>query len=116
MHIYQYIVFLNGIYDIICAYCIMFAPNTLMGSLHTSIFIDATKLAPLTCRMLAYWLYTYGGVRISIIYTDTKIIVASTYFIEAAVYAYETLAHSTTYSHKSIWVITTSLILGYMIL
>lgn len=116
MEVYQYVVFFNGIYDIICACCIMFAPNTLMGSLHTSIFIDSTKLTPLNCRMLAYWLYTYGIIRIGIIYTDTKLIVASTYFIEAAAYAYETFAQSTTYDSKAILVIISSLFLGYIIL
>jgi hypothetical protein len=48
-----------------------------------SIFTDASISSPITSRLLAYWLYTYGFIRIGIMYPDTRLIVASTYFIEA---------------------------------
>lgn len=116
MTIWHYIVCANGIYDIICAYCILFEPNTYFAKIHMSIFTDASVSSPITSRLLAYWLYTYGFIRIGIMYPDTRLIVASTYFIEAGAYANESLVYDSTYTYKSAWVAITSVILGYMIL
>jgi hypothetical protein len=55
--IFKLFIFINGIYDLLCAIAILFFPNTIIGNIHPSIF---NKDCQLKNRILAYWLITYG--------------------------------------------------------
>jgi Erg28 like protein len=58
----------NGIYDIACAASIVWAKDktNLFARLHLSMFRDGDeKSSPLFQRMLAYWILTYGLMRIA---------------------------------------------------
>lgn len=92
-------IFINGIYDLLCAVSILFFPNTIIGNIHPSIFNKEIKchhhhnhnhsqitniIQPLADtrilkfdakqqlnnRLLAYWLITYGSIRCFILYEN----------------------------------------------
>lgn len=111
----DYVVFMNGVYDILCAFGILFQPNILVFSkfakLHPTMFSDeAYQKHPILRRILAYWILTYGLIRIAIIRHDIAIdvLVATTYLLEASAFAFEDIAHSTTQRYKVAWVSLTS--------
>ena len=60
-------------------------------------------------RFLAYWIFTYGVIRLSNNYT----LISYTYFIEALVFWNEH-RKKTVHSNKAQFVIITSIILGYL--
>jgi hypothetical protein len=107
----------NGIYDIVCALSILFAANTELGfsiaQLHTSMFV--MPLDPLARRMLAYWLITYGTIRIAAVSRNKTVhsLVLMTYLLEAVVFASEHIVHDTTHWHKTAFVSTTCICIVY---
>jgi hypothetical protein len=105
-----------------CAVGILFLPNTIgfsgLAKLHPTMFSDPTdQHHPIVCRLLAYWLTTYGFVRIAVFKHDTTVdfLVASTYFIEAWAYSYEDVMYGTTIRSKVAWVSWSSVVLGLLI-
>ncbi len=118
----DWIVCINGLYDIMCAVGILFLPNTVgftgLAKLHPTMFRDpAIQDHPIVRRLLAYWLITYGCVRMAVFNHDMAVdfLAASTYFIEAWAYAYEDLAYETTIRAKVAWVSWSSVVLGLLI-
>ena len=79
--IFKLFIFINGIYDLLCAIAILFFPNTIIGNIHPSIFNKEIKCHSChqltTCqlknRLLAYWLITYGSIRCFIIHENKNI-------------------------------------------
>ena len=67
--------FINGLYDILCAACILRIIE--IPSIHLSMIKATTN--PLVERYLAYWIFTYGVIRML---GDYQLISCS-YFIEA---------------------------------
>lgn len=110
------IIFINGIYDIICGFSILFlAESNFFAKIHPSIFKDQYIIQnPLLNRLIAYWLITYGIIRTSIIYPSTVInqLVAISYFVEAYAFAYEHIYFKTTICYKSFWIFCTSSLIG----
>jgi hypothetical protein len=103
----------NGIYDIVCAFSILFASNSGIAQLHTSVF--SLPFDPLARRMLAYWLITYGAIRIAAVSHNraVRFLVIMTYLLEAAVFATEHVVHDTTHWHKAAFVSTTCIWIVY---
>lgn len=111
--ILNYLVFLNGIYDLLCALFILLFPNTIIGKIHSSIFKNQ-----INNRLLAYWIVTYGFTRLFILQQNKTIdlIIAITYFCEAFAYGYEYIYYNTTIKYKTTFVSISSLIIGSLIL
>ena len=104
--ILYYIVKLNGLYDILCALSILkYIENPVCSTIHINMMAKY-KHNPLFERFLAYWIFTYGFVRIG----DTHLIPYS-YYIEAAVFTNE-MYRETIYFDKGLFVIISSLIMG----
>lgn len=78
--IYKYIVIANGIYDIFCGFVIL---KKHRHEPHLNMFI--IQLNPDARRFLAYWIITYGVVRLI---ADLRI-ASITYIMEAAMFEYE---------------------------
>lgn len=82
----------NGIYDVICSMCILWRNQThsIISTLHTGMFRDECNEK--TERILAYWVFTYGMVRIIAGIQPSRtayIMAATTYFSEAVCLEYE---------------------------
>lgn len=74
---YKYCLFTNGVYDVICALIIIFFD---WDSPHSLIIND---YPPPTKRFMAYWIFTYGIIRISGSVDGSLLLAAATYFWEA---------------------------------
>ena len=72
-----YIIKLNGIYDILCALSILrFINIPVLNNLHLSMI--STDKTPLMERFFAYWIFTYGIIRLH----NNRDLIAYSYFIE----------------------------------
>lgn len=107
MTVLQNIVYANGIYDIICAISIL-APYDvpIFSTIHTNMFIN--KSFNKSC--LAYWIFTYGFMRLYSMETAFY-----SYIIEALFFTLE-LHNNNVHVDKSLFVILSSLFLAYWIL
>ena len=112
------IIFINGIYDIICGLSLIFTPNLLICKIHADIFKAEYNDNILWMRMMGYWIFTYGVIRASIMNnTPTiKTLVAASYFIEAYAFAFENIYHKTTISYKVLWIFVSSSVIGLWLL
>lgn len=86
------VILLNGGYDVACAISILFLYDfspvfSALAHLHLSIF-NKEKQPLLAHRLLAYWILTYGAVRLV---PGQDVVVMVSYGVEAAAYAYEAL-------------------------
>ena len=107
-----YIVKLNGIYDILCALCIVKVINIpYLDTLHLSMIKNSYAKNELFTHFFAYWIFTYGMIRL----TSNNILIAYSYFMEAIVFLYE-LYKDRIYLDKGLFVILTSLVLGVIVL
>ena len=88
------IVCLNGVYDLVCSILILLSHKHMLSTLHIGMF-DQNVFVPgqeLWHRMLEYWIFTYGTVRLMSALLDSPelhIISAATYFFEALAYYVE---------------------------
>ena len=113
------IVMINGIYDILCSLCILQIINIpTLNTLHVTMFSsnDVSKLSEREKRILAYWILTYGWVRLLIGLTDNKILVCITYFVEVAAIYNEWFIHKQIVTNIAISVIIISAIFGILCL
>ena len=88
--IITYFIFINGIYDILCAFSILISTSIeipLFNNIHLNM-IKNKSVELLTKKYLAYWILTYGVMRLYIY--DLNIIIMS-YFIEAVCFLNEIL-------------------------
>ena len=100
----------NGIYDILCAFSILRVVKIpYLHRLHLSMFKNNNDNL-LFERFLAYWIFTYGIMRLS---TNSSIITWS-YYLEAFFFANELFNHKSVYVDKALFVIFSSLLLGYI--
>jgi hypothetical protein len=93
-------VLLNGVYDVLCFAGILLNVPVL-GTLHAGVFID--EPAPLTKRILAYWILTYGAIRVMAGVSEEPVITlaaAATYFIEAIAFEGENFVFGSVVWHK----------------
>lgn len=99
---------INGLYDILCAVSILgIVPIPILDELHLSVLQKHKKEDPLAERFLAYWLFTYGLMRI---FGDRRMI-AYSYFTEALVFGNEWAIYDAD-SSKALFIIVSSILLG----
>ena len=104
------IVEINGLYDILCAISILHMINIpILNDLHLSMI--TVERTPLSDRYFAYWIFTYGMIRLS----DDDYLVAMSYYIEALLILNELLKSSID-PIKGWFVLVSSLMLGNQIL
>ena len=105
------LVFSNGVYDLLCFLCIIMMKFhrswmvlNFFGTLHINVFRDEDdRRHPLVRRMLAYWVLTYGMVRVLAGVADDSLmncVAALTYLIEAFAFGYEFLAERSVIGYK----------------
>ena len=104
------IVKINGIYDILCSLSILKMINIpILQTIHLQMFhsnMNETK-DPIFERFLAYWIFTYGIIRLKY-----NIFVPYSYYIEALFVANECLVHESITVENGIFVAITSALLG----
>lgn len=107
------VIFLNGIYDMACAATHLLGHrgnSWLLSRLH------ADMLEPeIQQRMLAYWIFTYGIVRLAAFSSalqSWECMVSCSYSAEAAAYALEGFYFGTVDKKKAAWVSLTSIALA----
>ena len=104
------IYFINGIYDILCALCILQTIQLpFFSSIHLSMFDKYITPNHIFERFLAYWIFTNGVIRVS----GDNMLVAYSYYGEAAFFFNEYI-HYSVYSEKALFVILSSMLLGHM--
>jgi hypothetical protein len=103
----MYILFvLNGIYDILCACSILrIIKIPIFGQLHVSMFHPHPN--EITKRLLAYWIFTYGVMRLS----NQPYMIAMSYGLEASFFLHEYYQHSVD-PQKAGFVIVTMILLS----
>lgn len=107
------VLILNGIYDIACASAILFWTEGFFAQLHIQMFTEQGSC--LLYRMRAYWLYTYGIVRLvaGLALGHIALIMAvSTYVVEAMCFEYEAQIEKT----MVLWKVHCSVILCCVII
>ena len=113
------LIFINGIYDIICGISILFFPKSFFADINISIFNEEYKNNDLIKRLIAYWVITQGVIRISIFFEKSLIIkniIALSYLIEAYSFSNEYFLFNTTNYYKTLFIILLSLILFILII
>ena len=85
---------LNGIYDIICAFCIYNPIIPIINDLHISLF-RKELMTPLTKRIMAQWILLYGIIRLTHSYHKNPTLVTATYIIEGTTFLSEMIIYST---------------------
>lgn len=133
MTLIKAIVAINGIYDIICACCILLlglewgrknlSVFSFFSTLHADMFEkEEHKSHPVILRFLAYWLLTYGIIRLTAGGCERNNnnaclpFAALTYFIEAFCFIYEYIIGQTMIKSKVGFVSVASTSLGITIL
>lgn len=94
MNFIRAILIINGIYDIICSLAIL-SKKTFFQDLHLGIFMDHMSSNERAKRMMAYYIASYGLIRLfSGLYPSpiTYMISSVTYYMEALVFQYEGLS------------------------
>lgn len=100
------IVILNGIYDILCSLSILgIIDSSLLSTIHLKLFNIPTD--DLSKRYLAYWIFTYGMIRV----TNSYSLVPYSYYIEAIFFANEIL-NGTVHLLSTLFVVVTSIFIG----
>lgn len=122
---------LNGLYDIACAASLILSgragelppPRAVLGCLsrlHPHLLAGQHD-DPLARRLLAYWLFTYGWVRVSSV-TGMRVallLAACTYFTEAMAFSHEQLLfrdRGAGLNPACLWAVGTSCVLGLLAL
>lgn len=114
------IVFVNGIYDILCSIAILgIIPIPILDQLHLSMIKDSQECNQLCKRFFAYYIGMNGIIRLicsADLYEDLpKILVCITYILEAVIVINETFIAKTMIVEKGLFVIITSLFLVYCV-
>jgi hypothetical protein len=100
---------INGIYDIICALCILKKVNIpILNNLHLSVMKNYSGDNDLFERFYAYWIFTYGIIRLS----NNIELISFSYFIEAIFFINE-YTIGTVYKDTVIFIVISCLLLGY---
>jgi len=106
-----YLVKINGIYDILCALCILdYIHIPYLETIHLNM-IKNNETNVILGRYYAYWILTYGYMRLTI--TDIHFISMS-YYIEALCTLNELYIGNDIYYGKALFVIVVSILFGYL--
>lgn len=110
--IVPYLILANGIYDIACALNVLWMPECMNPDIHAQMF-EPEHHSPMLSRLLAYWVLTYGTVRVAAGLSQAIMpLAALTYFIEAYCFEHEHRAGHTLIPWKSRLVSVASLFIG----
>ena len=104
------IIILNGLYDILCAISILILPHykiPLFSIIHTEMITQ--KITPITKNYLAYWIFTYGFMRLY----NLEIAFYS-YLIEA-IFFFNELINKRIHIKKGLFTITMCIYLAFNI-
>jgi len=101
---------INGIYNILCALSILKMINIPILQIINLQMFKNVNYDPIFERFFAYWIFTYGIIRIKY-----NIFVPYSYYIEALFVANECLVHETIVFEKGMFVIISSGLLGYLV-
>jgi len=103
------LIFINGIYDLVCAIIILkvIPPIPVLSELHRSILRKMYQKNPILERFFAYWIFTYGCIRLSNHYP----LIAASYWIEAA-FIFNEYWNRTVEFEKALFIIISSSLLG----
>lgn len=111
VQLFSNIVLFNGIYDIICAISMLnILPIPFFDKLHISMFKEHNQKLQ---RMFAYWILTYGIIRVILYNNWSNGLVSITYFLEALCIYNEYMCNQLVYD-KSMFVIIMSIFFGIM--
>jgi hypothetical protein len=112
MYTFQQLVIFNGLYDILCVFSILKIINIpILDKLHLSMFID--EPTEQEKRWIAYWIFTYGCMRISLL---NKYLISISYLIESIVIINECFIHKQIKIYNGIIVSTLSLFIAILVL
>lgn len=104
----EYIIQLNGIYDILCALCMLHIIDIPgLGSLHLSMLREK-PIDAIMERFYGYWIFTNGVIRLS---NHVPLIIVS-YILEGIFYWNELSTYDSVYLEKTVFVILSSWILA----
>ncbi|MBT3409035.1 hypothetical protein HN415_10265 [Candidatus Woesearchaeota archaeon] len=105
---FLYFIFIfNGIYDILCALCILQIINIHhLDNLHLDMFHN--HLHVFEKRFLAYWIMSYGFMRLS----NDHYLICISYLLEAIVFTNEYIYYNQVKKNNCIFVVITSLFLA----
>jgi len=107
----SYIIKINGIYDVLCALAILKVINVpILGELHLSMMKDYDNTNILFERFLAYWIFTYGIIRIV---DNGGILVPLSYTVECLFFVNECW-HESVHVGKATFVALSSLFMCYI--
>jgi len=106
----NYFVKLNGIYDIISAFLLLFRTEL---SPHILLLYHKKEWDDVSIRFLAYWIFTYGMIRI--IEPKGSMLIRLSYCIEALFVANEAFVKHTMKQMNAFFVIITSLFLAVFV-
>jgi hypothetical protein len=118
------ILIINGFYDILCAFSILWFSNipilNFFSSLHISMFQEYKYKDELAInRIMAYWILTYGIVRLIAGINNNlslQYLAAITYFIEALCLKNECIVNKSLNCDQINFVSILSLIIGLLII
>lgn len=105
----NYIVKLNGVYDILCGLCILrYIQIPYLETLHLNM-IRNNEDNLIFQRYYAYWILTYGSMRLT---SSNPNLIKISYFIEAGCIANEAYSTNDICTEKALFVICMSLLFG----
>jgi hypothetical protein len=112
------IVFLNGIYDVFCAFCILSQSKSIFSKLHVNLFKEKhTRENPALGRILAYWIFMYGLIRLMAGLDDgfgVQCLGMMSYCSEAFLIEYELIVGKTLSSWRAHFVAVLSCFLAFL--
>lgn len=88
------IIYINGIYDIICGMCVLGIYSIpFFNKIHLNMFYE--PLDPTTKRFFGYYLLLQGACRTTYLNDNNNNIAWFSYILEALIFIYESLVHET---------------------
>lgn len=112
MNMLKQTVIFNGLYDILCALCILNIINIpILNKLHLSMFIN--EPTDQEKRWIAYWIFTYGIIRLI---ANNKYLLSISYLIEVIVMLNECFIHKQIYIYNALFVAIISFIIAIIVL
>jgi len=109
------VLIINGIYDIICAFSILFLKQNeqnIFGKIHKNMYFSSEKI--ISDRFLAYWILTNGLIRFfSGIFPKLYFAAAITYFTEVFIFMNETTIEKMKFANV-LFVVATSFFIGVL--
>jgi hypothetical protein len=105
------IILINGVYDIFCAYSILYDSKNIFSTLHAHVFKVKNIKDDLHRRLLGYWILTYGLMRLFFKY---KVLIYISYGIEMFMFFNEGYIHKTAKLFEVNFILLSSIIMVYL--